>query len=157
MGTDKAMISHMLQAMQGDIGRINQAHRTDALGDTVSMAVGVDQICCDFTPSLALTLTSRVATAAIGFSEDPFEVSASWYEVAVAAICVDASDFANALEADLISATAACVVVLLMVQPKQAGAEDMAAENIVDQVVDRLAEVVKTATRAAVAEIKSSA
>ena len=49
------------------------------------------------------------------------------------------------------------VVAPLMVQPKQAGAEDAAAKNIVDQVVDRLAEVVKTATRAAVAEIKSSA
>ena len=47
-------------------------------------------------------------------------------------------------------------VALLMVQPKQAGVEDAAAENIVDQVVDRLAEVVKTTTQAAVAEIKSA-
>ena len=47
-------------------------------------------------------------------------------------------------------------VALLMVQPKQAGAEDMAAKSIVDRVVDRLAEVVKTATEAAVVEIKSA-
>ena len=68
------------------------------------------KICHDFTPSLALTLMSRVAATMIGFSKGPFEVSASWYEVAVAAICMD--DSANALEADLISATAACVAAL---------------------------------------------
>ena len=47
-------------------------------------------------------------------------------------------------------------VAFLMVQLKQAGVEDAAVENVVDQVVDRLAEVVKTATQATVVEIKSA-
>ena len=48
------------------------------------------------------------------------------------------------------------MVVLLMVQPKQARAEDAAAESIMDHMVDRLADVVKAATQAAVVEIKSA-
>ena len=48
------------------------------------------------------------------------------------------------------------MVVLLMVQSKQARVEDAAAEGIVDRVVDRLADVVKAATQVAVAEIKSA-
>ena len=48
------------------------------------------------------------------------------------------------------------VVAFLMVQPKQARVEDVAVENVVDRVVDRLAEVVKTTTQAAVTEIKSA-
>ena len=51
---------------------------------------------------------------------------------------------------------AVCAVAFLMVQPKQAGVEDAAVKNIMDRVVDRLVEVVKTATQATVAEIKSA-
>ena len=44
------------------------------------------------------------------FNGNPFEISASRYEVAVAVNCVD--DSPSAVEADLISVTAACMVAL---------------------------------------------
>ena len=50
------------------------------------------------------TLALRDSAGVVG----PFVVSASWYEVAVAAIFVE--DSINAVEASLISVTAACVV-----------------------------------------------
>ena len=47
-----------------------------------------------------------------------------------------------------------CSVALLMVQVKPDGREDVATKEIIDHVADRLADVVKAATQATVAEIK---
>ena len=49
---------------------------------------------------------------------------------------------------------AVCSVALLLAQAKPDGREDVATKEIVDRVTDRLTDVVKAATQAAVAEIK---
>ena len=51
---------------------------------------------------------------------------------------------------------AVCAVAFLMVQTKLVSIRETATEGIMDQVVDRLEDVVKSAMQAAVAEIKSA-